>query len=62
MKIELLMDVPVFKEAGLITGRVLDVLRVSEKGRGSGYWVVGDTHAEVLVLRRECRLIQTEES
>ena len=53
MKIKLLTDIRVGKEHGMTKGRVFDVVD-EKKGRGGGFWVVGDCNELVLVHRREC--------
>lgn len=61
MKIKLTTTVPVAKKHNLEEGRILDVLREEDDvgGRGrSGYWVQG-ADEEVLILFRECEVIET---
>lgn len=57
MKIKLLQDIPVDPKHDLIEGKILEVLRLSDKDKKekSGWWVQGNGE-EVLILFMEAEI------
>ena len=63
MKIELLVDLPIGPEHGMVAGKVLEVTQVvSGAGRGrNGWWVHSDESGEaVRVFTREAKVVERE--
>lgn len=57
MKIKIISEPPVDASHGVVRGRVFEVLakKPALGKQSAGYWIMGDTGRQVLVLWNECK-------